>query len=769
MSSLHPGDLVDNRYRIGARIARGGMSTVYTAVDTRLDREVAVKVMDPSLAKERTFRTRFEREARAVAKLNHPALVNVFDQGVDGELVFLVMELVVGGSLRELLKERGPMPPHAALAVMKPVLTALSVAHATGMVHRDIKPDNVLISDTHQVKLADFGLVRAISTGVNSTAATSADGTVIGTVGYLSPEQVQGKSLDQRSDVYSAGVLLFELLTGHTPFHEDTPIATAMARLHRNVPLASGEINGVPEVIDELITVATSREPDQRYADGAAFLEAVDEAARRLSLPSFLVPSPENSAVRRALAGADFGERLSWDDESMSTRAVNLESQQVTKDSPVFDRPEMTAHTQLQPEQALRPHHDRPQQDAHSPDAAYPMNPAWNVPPGQQPYPSASMHHSPAGSVVASNGLHQQTPTISNRSTGRTVVWVLIILILVALIATGSWWLTSGRYGEVPNVLGMDQATAQATVESAGFTSTLEQRYSDDDARDAVIGTDPSFGVRTPRGSQVSVLVSLGKPTVPQPGTDDNFSSYTSRLSERTLTGVLGDEVFSEDVAKGDVATTTPPVGREVPTHSTVKVHLSKGPRPVTIPDVEGQSESRAKRTLASANLNVNSIIKEFSDRVEEGYAIGTQPGEGKEVAGGSDVTLVMSNAIKVPDVTGMNEDDARKTLREAGLSPITSDPVSDRNVDNGEVAEQSPASGELINPADNTEVEIRLSNAVRIPLVLGSKADSAKTRLEQRGLSVEIDGPADGLVYSQSPSSRTWATEGDTVRLRSF
>ena len=173
MSQLYSGDLLDNRYRIGAQIARGGMSTVYSAVDTRLDREVAVKVMDPALADQRSFRARFEREARAVAKLNHPALVNVFDQGVDGEYVFLVMELVVGGSLRELLKERGPMPPHAALAVMEPVLTALSVAHATGMIHRDIKPDNVLISDSHQVKLADFGLVRAIATGVNSGAHTA--------------------------------------------------------------------------------------------------------------------------------------------------------------------------------------------------------------------------------------------------------------------------------------------------------------------------------------------------------------------------------------------------------------------------------------------------------------------------------------------------------------------------------------------------------------------------------------------------------------------
>lgn len=212
-----PGSYLDDRYHLGAKIAKGGMSTVYHAVDTRLDREVAVKIMNPELATDPTFRTRFEREARAVAKLTHPDLVNVFDQGEDGPFVFLVMELVDGGSLRELLRERGPMPPHAALSVMEPVLTALSVAHTTGMIHRDVKPDNVLISANHQVKLADFGLVRAVATGSGEAARTSATGQVIGTVAYLSPEQVQGQSLGAASDVYSAGVLLYELLTGETP------------------------------------------------------------------------------------------------------------------------------------------------------------------------------------------------------------------------------------------------------------------------------------------------------------------------------------------------------------------------------------------------------------------------------------------------------------------------------------------------------------------------------------------------------------------------
>ena len=752
------------------------MSTVYTAVDTRLDREVAVKVMDANLAGERTFRTRFEREARAVAKLNHPALVNVFDQGVDGDLVFLVMELVVGGSLRELLKERGPMPPHAALAVMEPVLKALSVAHATGMIHRDIKPDNVLISDTHQVKLADFGLVRAIASGTSASAPTSADGTVIGTVGYLSPEQVRGQSLDQRSDVYSAGILLYELITGTTPFREDTPVATAMARLHRDVPAPSSVIGGVPSEIDELVAIATARDPHQRYADGEDFHQAVAQTARALNLPLFRVPSPEDSAVRRALAGADFGERLSWDDDSMSTRAVDLEGAGAgNADLDPYDRPQMTAHTQLQPEQALRPGYDRPPLDAHSPAAAYPTQSprdahgVHDAQRGPDGFPAGPMHHGAGGALVASNSREVDRPAMSNRSTGRTVLWVLVLIALVASVAVGAWWLTSGRYGEVPNVIGMDQASAQATVEDAGFTSALEERYSDEDARQQVMGTDPPFGERASRGSEVAVLVSLGKPTVPQPGPADDVASYNQRLEERTLSSTVGDEVYSDNVPKGKIAETSPAIGSEVNTKTQVTVHLSKGPKPVRVPNVEGQTQARAKQTLEGAGLKVGDVAKEFSKDVEGGKAIGTRPDGGKQIPSGSEVTLVISSAIKVPDVTGMSEASARAALREAGLNPVDGAKVSDKDVDAGDVAKQSPKAGTLINPAEDTDVTIQVSDAQRLPFLLGMTASEAKQKLEAMGLKVKIDGPSNGRVYSTKPSARAWVTEGDNVTLRTL
>ena len=211
------GEMLERRYRVDAPIARGGMSTVYRGLDTRLDRPVAIKVMDPQFAGDPAFLTRFEFEARAVARLKHPALVAVYDQGSDRNHVFLVMELVDGGTLRELLRERGPMPPHAVAAVVAPVLDALAVAHRAGLVHRDVKPENILISDTGEVKIADFGLVRAAA-----AATTTSNSVILGTAAYLSPEQVTSGIADTRSDVYSTGVLMFELLTGTTPFTGDT-------------------------------------------------------------------------------------------------------------------------------------------------------------------------------------------------------------------------------------------------------------------------------------------------------------------------------------------------------------------------------------------------------------------------------------------------------------------------------------------------------------------------------------------------------------------
>ena len=293
------GALLDGRYRIEARIANGGMSTVSRGLDVRLGRPVALKVMDARYAGDHQFLTRFHREARAIASLKHPGLVAIYDQGNDPAHPFLVMELIEGGTLRELLRERGPMPPHAVVAVLRPLLGGLGVAHRAGLVHRDIKPENVLISDDGEVKLVDFGLVRAVAeAGVTSTSV------ILGTAAYLSPEQVLGTDTGPCSDVYSAGIMAFELLTGATPFTGDSAITVANRRLDQDVPSPSSVIDGVPGQFDAFIARATARQADARFTDAAAMGAELDAIAEELALPQFRVPAPRNSAQHTAAASA---------------------------------------------------------------------------------------------------------------------------------------------------------------------------------------------------------------------------------------------------------------------------------------------------------------------------------------------------------------------------------------------------------------------------------------------------------------------------------
>ncbi|HYJ55939.1 MAG TPA: protein kinase [Mycobacterium sp.] len=286
------GSVLDGRYRVDTLIATGGMSGVYRGLDLRLDRPVALKIMDSRYAGDEHFLTRFQREARAVARLKDPGLVAVYDQGIDSRHPFLVMELIEGGTLRELLRERGPMPPHAVTAVLRPVLGGLAVAHRAGLVHRDIKPENVLISDDGEVKIADFGLVRAVA-----EAKITSTSVILGTAAYLSPEQVSTGDTDSRGDVYAVGVLIYELLTGVTPFTGDTTLAVAYQRMDHDVPPPSSVITGVPRQFDEMVGCATSRDPARRYADAAEMLDELNTIAQELGLPHFRVPAPRNSAL----------------------------------------------------------------------------------------------------------------------------------------------------------------------------------------------------------------------------------------------------------------------------------------------------------------------------------------------------------------------------------------------------------------------------------------------------------------------------------------
>lgn len=403
------GTLLDGRYRVETPIATGGMSTVYRGLDVRLDRPVALKVMDPRYAGDSQFLTRFQREARAVARLKDPGLVAVYDQGLDARLPFLVMELVDGGTLRELLAERGPMPPHAAAAVLRPMLGGLAVAHRAGLVHRDIKPENVLISDDGEVKLADFGLVRAVAeAGITSTSV------IVGTAAYLSPEQVSNGTADPRSDVYAVGILTYELLTGTTPFSGDNPLTVAYQRMDADVPPPSSAITGVPPQFDEFVAHATARNPQQRYADAAEMAADLDAIAQELALPRFRVPAPRNSAQHAAA----------------TVYQSRLAEQPTTEHRPV-------AAPVKNPTRALI----REPEWQPAPDAD-PDEPDYNGDYGAEYDPEYDSAPQQFAGIDISEFIWAR-----QRARRTVLIWVLTVLILTCLVAAGAWTLGTNLDG----------------------------------------------------------------------------------------------------------------------------------------------------------------------------------------------------------------------------------------------------------------------------------------------------------------------------------
>lgn len=754
MNSIQVGDILEGRYSIEAPIASGGMSTVYRSVDLRLGRYVAAKVMHSKYVNDPIFRQRFRREARSMAKLSHPNLVGVYDFSSDGENVFLIMELITGGTLRELLAERGPMPPHAATAVMRPVLTGLGAAHAMGLVHRDIKPDNVLINGDHQVKLADFGLVRAAS----ASAATSNQ--IVGTVSYLSPEQVTGEDITPSSDVYSAGILLFELLTGERPFDGDSQLAHAYARLDRDVPAPSSRIGGVPRAFDELVAIATARAPQDRFDDAEEFLAALDEVANDLRLPSFTVPVPVNSAAHRA--SEKIGEHrqnteLFTTDISRSSRDPRQEGLFAE-----FDEPE----TRIFEKEAADRRANR-EGEASLPSADAPQTRQFGVPTAP-PVPPRAPAPIPQRAPAKPASVKRQQPKVSNRSTAGFIAWLTTVILFTVAVAIGAWWFGSGRYGEIPQVLGMNEIQAVAAVENAGFSASTEGVYSDDIAPNQMVGTQPGFGERAVKGDNITVLVSLGQPTVPDLPSTPSLAAVKAALEERTLTMDQGAEEYSDTVAAGDVVRTDPAPGKTVPVGSSVKVFTSKGAAPVNVPHLNGEPEARARRQLEELGLVVT-VEQGFSPDEEAGDVFGTEPAAGTTLAKGSAVTLKVSTAVKIPDVVGDNETQAKRKLADAGLrvGDVTrSTTESAKNID--DVVGTSPDTGTLVDPAQ-TSVTIVLAGNVDVPSVVGKRYSEAREILRDAGFDYEVvsgRSSADALVIAQSPIAGDHEA-GTTVRLR--
>jgi serine/threonine-protein kinase len=617
------GRVLDRRYHVRSRIAHGGMATVYLATDKRLDRLVALKVMHAELARDEEFVSRFIGEAKSVARLSHPNVVAVFDQGSDGEYLYLAMEYVPGRTLRSLLRERGAFPPDAALAIMDPILSGLAAAHAAGIVHRDVKPENVLLTADGRLKVVDFGLAQ-----VQAATGHTREGLLIGTVAYIAPEQVTGHATDFRTDVYAAGVVLFELLTGRQPYSAPTPLQVAYEHVNSDVPAPSDWVPGIPPVVDRLVRATTSREPRLRPGDAGAFLHAVQ-------------------AVR---AGADpDAARARESSRPAGPRAIGAPP----------TRPEPLGRAVLAA-------------------GAHPYGPAGGyqpadgsshtmVVPGGYPGGADATDWAARGWDDRGAGPGRREFVLQRWLFSRRLAYLAAGVAAVVVIAIAGWYFTSGRYTPVPSVAGLSAARAEAMLTSDGFKVKVgSSQHSNTVTSGNVISNSPSGNVTS--GATIVLTVSSGPRviTVP-PVTGHSLAGAITLLRRSGLTvSAAPRNVGATGVATGTVTGTTPGAGTSWPANKAVFVDVVAGP---PVPNLVGQSVQNIQNWAQQNGITL--VQNQVASTQPAGIIVAQSPAPGGVLSQGESLTVSVSAGppmVSVPNIQGQNIDQATQELQAAGF-----------------------------------------------------------------------------------------------------
>ncbi len=701
------GRVLDGRYRVESLIATGGMATVYLGTDTRLDRTVALKVMHAELANDEDFVRRFVGEARSVARLSHPNVVAVYDQGADGRTLYLAMEYVPGRTLRDLLNERGLLSPREALDIMDGILAGLAAAHAAGIAHRDVKPENVLLTSGHSVKVADFGLARTMA-GTSHTRT----GMLIGTAAYLAPEQVSRGMADARTDVYAAGVMLFEMLTGAQPHTADTPLAVAYKHVNEVVPAPSRFAPGITPSLDALVTRATSRDPDLRPVDAGQFLRAVAEvrrslpaggpaypaiagsvapAARYLSetqppgpapgysgpAPGYSGPAPGYSGPAPGYSGTAAGYSGTAADYSPASWPADLPA------APPEDGliPGLPGSGHLDPAPAGAGATQQVRDDGFY----RPGNHTTVLAPGQADY-------------ARGGGFRPHEPGLQRWLFSRRLIYLVAGLAAAVLIGVLVWYQAAGKYTTVPRVARLTAATAQQALHNAGFSTTM------------------------------------------------------------------GTPQFSDTVAKGSVISTSPAVGSRVSKGAMVTLIVSKGPHEATVPQVTGNSLQDAQSALRQAGLIPGKVVNQASTTIQAGIVISTNPAAGASWPVRKPVTLVVSSGQPVPNFVGQQKAVAEQW---AAANQVKLNEVAVKsNQPAGTVVQQSVPAGGSFSP--NQVITIEYSNGppmADVPNVQGQPVNQAEQTLSQAGFQVRVVqvGPLN-KVFSENPTGQ--APQGSTITL---
>jgi serine/threonine-protein kinase len=621
------GRTFDRRYVIERKLGSGGMADVYLAEDQELGRRVALKLLDERHASDEQFVERFRREAQSAAGLNHPSIVSIFDRGYAEGTYYIAMEFLDGRTLKELLVKNGPTPIPIAIDYARQILGALSFAHRNGIVHRDIKPHNIVVGSDGRLKVTDFGIARS-----GASQMTEA-GSIVGTAQYLSPEQARGAPVDPRSDLYSLGIVLYEMLTGKVPFTGDTPVEIAMKHLSQVPDPPSKLRSDVPHDLDAVVMRALAKDPDQRYGSAEEMDADLARVARGVA-----VSRETEDAMTQVLSGA-----------GISTAATMIQ----------------------RPRSAVAPP---------------PAPPIYRAPGAYYDY--------------------EEPPR------GRSIWPWLLALALILAGAVGGYYLyekiqdqlNSNKPVAVPNVLLLQKNLAVLKLQQAGLKAKVTFGYSDTVGKGQVATQNPSEGSQIARNSSVTLMVSQGKEPVVVPNLVG--ADLTSALQQLATAGLQWKirRIYSGE-QPDTITAQQPHSGDKVDKGSTITINVSRGAKPIPVPDVTGQPFANAKSALEGQGFQVQRV--DVASEEQKDTVVAEDPQQGSKEPKGTTITLSVSKgpaATQIPDVTGEEQTTAEQILTSAQLTPsVVYVPVTDPAQD-GQVQSQTPQAGA---PAKNGEVVV--------------------------------------------------------------
>lgn len=763
---LKEGIFLGKRYEILERVGAGGMADVYKSKDHKLNRFVAVKVLKSDYRNDEVFIQKFVSEAQAAAGLMHPNVVNVYDVGQDRGLYYMVMELVEGITLKDYIEKKERLTAKETISIAIQMMTGIQAAHDHHIIHRDIKPQNIIISHDGKVKVTDFGIARATTS--TSTISTN----VMGSVHYTSPEQARGSAVDEKSDIYSAGITMYEMITGHVPFDGDSTVTVAVKHLKEAMVPPSEEVPDIPHSLECIILKCTQKNTEDRYQDCQ---EVITDLKRSLV-------DPEGDFVTM---GALSGHRPMRDTETvlMSEDEVEQLKRRSAKSRDDYEAPRRTSRERVRASAYDDEDYDDDYEDDYDGDDGYEDD--YEEDARIRERRRQEERRRSAAARRSQEEARQKMVTRLIVVGAGLVVALILILAATQLVNSPSSKDPQANTEvddkvQVPNLLGMTEAQARKALNDKNLGYDVSERKPSDRYEEGqIMEQSVDANKKVDKNTTIEVVVSTGIEEIAVPDVVGRTEKEAEELLKKENLRMSPELVFDDEIEENKIIRTEPAAGEMVEKNSEIKVYISRGREIKTtyVPNVVGKTEEEAKRLLAEKNL-IADVEAKHDDYVEAGKVISSEPIEGSEVEEGTHVKIYVSlgtENVEVPSVEGRSLDDAKRILNDSGFNVSTKEENHD-TIAEGMVISQSPGVGTRLAKGSTVEVTVSLGKKTEyaeVPSLYKMTEDQARQALEARGLKLGAvtsqpsdNGEAAGLVIEQEYASGSQLEKGSSVRV---